>query len=68
MFTGIVTDVGEVAAVEPRAAGLVRLKIACGYDPDAIAIGDSVRVVFEAVKDPSSGEDLMIPQWEVVRE
>ena len=42
MFTGIVTDVGEVAAVEPRAAGLVRLRIACGYDPDAIAIGASI--------------------------
>ena len=32
MFTGIVTDVGEVLAVEPRAEGLRRLKIACAYD------------------------------------
>ena len=29
MFTGIVTDIGEVVAVEPRAEGLARLKIAC---------------------------------------
>lgn len=42
MFTGIVTDVGEVIAVEPRAEGLARLRIACGYDPDTIAIGASI--------------------------
>ena len=42
MFTGIVTDIGEVVAVEPRAEGLARLKIACGYDPDTIAIGASI--------------------------
>jgi riboflavin synthase len=42
MFTGIVTDVGEVVAVEPRAEGLARLKIACRYDPDTIAIGASI--------------------------
>ena len=42
MFTGIVTDVGEVVAVEPRAQGLARLKIACGYDPDTITIGASI--------------------------
>ena len=42
MFTGIVTDVGEVIAAEPRAEGLARLRIACGYDPDTIAIGASI--------------------------
>jgi riboflavin synthase len=42
MFTGIVTDVGEVVAVEPRAEGLARLRIACRYDPDTIAIGASI--------------------------
>src|SRR5262245_21272172 len=42
MFTGIVTDLGEVVAVEPRAQGLVRLKIASGYDPDTIDIGASI--------------------------
>ena len=42
MFTGIVTDIGEVVAVEPRAEGLARLKIACGYDPATIEIGASI--------------------------
>ena len=34
--------------------------------PDAVAIGDRVRVVFEEAVDPQSGETLRIPQWEVV--
>ncbi|MBX6426931.1 MAG: riboflavin synthase [Variibacter sp.] len=42
MFTGIVTDIGEVVAVEDRAEGLRRLTIACGYDLDSIAIGASI--------------------------
>jgi riboflavin synthase len=42
MFTGIVTDIGEVVAVEPRAEGLARLRIACRYDPDTIDIGASI--------------------------
>src|SRR5437870_9720763 len=42
MFTGIITDVGEVTAVEPRAQGLARLTIVCGYDPDSIADGSSI--------------------------
>jgi riboflavin synthase len=42
MFTGIVTDLGEVREVEARAEGLTRLAIACGYDPGGIAIGASI--------------------------
>jgi riboflavin synthase len=42
MFTGIVTDVGEVVAVEPQAEGLRRLKIACRYPRTSIAIGASI--------------------------
>jgi len=42
MFTGIVTDVGEVVSVEDRAEGLRRLTIACAYDPASIAIGASI--------------------------
>ncbi len=41
MFTGIITDVGEIAAVETRATG-VKLRIATAYDPDGIAIGASI--------------------------
>ena len=42
MFTGIVTDVGEVLAIEPRAEGLTRLTIACSYERASIAIGASI--------------------------
>jgi riboflavin synthase len=42
MFTGIVTEVGEVLAVDARAAGLRRLTIGCGYDRASIAIGASI--------------------------
>jgi riboflavin synthase len=42
MFTGIVTDIGEVSAVEPRAQGLARLKIACDYDPNTIDVAASI--------------------------
>jgi riboflavin synthase len=42
MFTGIVTDVGEVVAVEAKAEGLRRLKIASAYPRDSIAIGASI--------------------------
>jgi riboflavin synthase len=42
MFTGIVSDLGEVLEVREQAAGLRRLTIACGYDPDTIDIGASI--------------------------
>ena len=43
MFTGIVTDVGEVIAVEARAQGLHhRLKIACAFDQASIVDGASI--------------------------
>ena len=40
MFTGIISDIGEVLAVEPR--GDTRLTIACGYEPESIAVGASI--------------------------
>jgi len=42
MFTGIVSDLGEVLEVEEKAEGLRRLAIACGYDPATIDIGASI--------------------------
>jgi len=42
MFTGIISDLGEVVDVEEKAEGLRRLSIACGYDPDTIDIGASI--------------------------
>lgn len=41
MFTGIVTDIGEIVAVAPLASG-VRLRIATAYDPDRIDLGASI--------------------------
>jgi riboflavin synthase len=42
MFTGIVTDMGEVLSIEDRAEGLRRLTIGCAYDSTTIAIGASI--------------------------
>ncbi|MFZ3353954.1 MAG: riboflavin synthase [Xanthobacteraceae bacterium] len=42
MFTGIVSDLGELLDVEEKAEGLRRLGIACNYDPDSIDIGASI--------------------------
>jgi riboflavin synthase len=42
MFTGIVTDIGEVVAVRPRGEGLHRLKIACSYQRASIVEGASI--------------------------
>ncbi len=42
MFTGIVTDLGEVVAVRPRGEGLHRLKIACSYERATIVEGASI--------------------------
>jgi riboflavin synthase len=41
MFTGIVTDIGEVLTVEPR-EGLHRLTLGCHYDRASIADGASI--------------------------
>ncbi len=40
MFTGIITDVGEVLEVESR--GDTRFRIASHYDPDTVEIGASI--------------------------
>lgn len=43
MFTGIVTDVGEIVSLTPTAQGqLHRLRIACRYDRATIADGASI--------------------------
>jgi riboflavin synthase len=42
MFTGIVTDIGEVTAVRARGEGLRRLKIACSYPRASIVEGASI--------------------------
>lgn len=42
MFTGIVTDVGEVVAAEDFQGTLRRLRIHSAYDPAGIALGASI--------------------------
>lgn len=42
MFTGIISDLGEVLDIHEKAEGLRRVTIACGYDPDSITIGASI--------------------------
>ena len=42
MFTGIVTDIGEVIAVSARANNLRQLKVACHYDRAGIVDGASI--------------------------
>jgi riboflavin synthase len=42
VFTGIISDIGEIVKVEKQADGLRRLTIATGYDPKTIAIGASI--------------------------
>lgn len=41
MFTGIITDIGEIAAFDAVEGG-VRLAIDCAYAPDTIALGASI--------------------------
>lgn len=41
MFTGIVTDIGEIISITPR-GDLRRLRIACGYEAEGIALGASI--------------------------
>ena len=40
MFTGIITDIGRIEAVEQR--GDTRLRIACGYDLAGVELGASI--------------------------
>ena len=40
MFTGIITDVGRIEAVEAR--GDLRVRIACGYDMTTVDLGASI--------------------------
>ena len=42
MFTGIVTDLGEVRSVKPHGGSLHRIAIACGYPRSEIVLGASI--------------------------
>jgi riboflavin synthase len=57
MFTGIVTDIGEVIAVRPRGESLHRLKIACRYERASIADGASIACAGVCLTVVGTGEE-----------
>jgi riboflavin synthase len=58
MFTGIVTDIGEITALTPTAQGqLHRLRIACRYDRATIADGASIACSGVCLTVVASGTD-----------
>jgi riboflavin synthase len=57
MFTGIVTNIGEVISVTPRAENLHRVKIACGYPRASIADGASIACAGVCLTVVAAGED-----------
>jgi riboflavin synthase len=57
MFTGIITDIGEILAVSPRAEGLRRIKIACGYPGPSIIEGGSIACAGACLTVVGSGEE-----------
>lgn len=69
MFTGIVTDIGEVTAVETLPEGR-RFRIATAYDPATIAIGASIAcagVCLTVVALPDAGSNarwFAVEAWE----
>jgi uncharacterized OB-fold protein len=48
------------------APGILVAGNVAGTDPDAIRIGDRVRVVFAEAREPNTGDELRIPHWEIV--
>ncbi len=56
MFTGIVTDVGEVLALSPLSSG-IRARIATAYDPASIAIGASIACAGPCLTAVATGSD-----------
>jgi riboflavin synthase len=57
MFTGIVSDIGEVLSVKARAGDLHRLKIACGYARAGIADGASIACAGVCLTVVGTGEE-----------
>ncbi|MGQ2906654.1 MAG: riboflavin synthase [Aliihoeflea sp.] len=67
MFTGIVTDIGEIKTIAPLDKG-IRLRIGTEYDPATIAIGASIAcagVCLTVVALPSDGSRWFeVEAWE----
>ncbi|HWG07307.1 MAG TPA: riboflavin synthase [Beijerinckiaceae bacterium] len=56
MFTGLISDVGEIVTVETRGA-LRRVRIACSYPVDSIALGASIACSGPCLTVVASGRD-----------
>jgi riboflavin synthase len=56
MFTGLVSDIGEIVAVRPLAEGLRRLEVACGYPHTSISEGASIACAGVCLTVVGSGE------------
>jgi riboflavin synthase len=57
MFTGLVSDVGEVRAVSERAEGLRRLTIACSYPQASLTDGASIACAGVCLTVVGSGQE-----------
>jgi riboflavin synthase len=57
MFTGLVTDIGEIVAVREVAEGLRRLRIACGYARASIGEGASIACAGVCLTVVGTGEE-----------
>jgi riboflavin synthase len=57
MFTGIVTDIGEILSVAPRANNLSRVRIACAYPCETIADGASIACAGVCLTVVGAGEE-----------
>jgi riboflavin synthase len=57
MFTGIVTDIGEVRSVKPRADDLIRITIACAYPRAELVDGASIACAGVCMTVVGAGEE-----------
>ena len=57
MFTGIVTDIGEVRSVKPRAGDLHRIIIACDYPRAELIDGASISCAGVCMTVVGAGEE-----------
>ena len=57
MFTGIVTGVGEVRSIKPRADNLTRVTVACDYPRAELVEGNSVACAGVCMTIVGSGEE-----------
>ena len=57
MFTGLVTDVGEIRSVKPRADNLSRITISCSYPRAEIAQGASIACAGVCLTVVDTGEE-----------